>query len=77
LIDQETLSRALLRSDLTRESLLDLTKQPRLSFEGDVRLTCVYGKHRIRAAESFGERRWLVDLYLDGKYVFNSSLRIF
>jgi hypothetical protein len=59
------LSRALTKSDLTRESLLDPTNQPGLSFEGDVRLMCVYGKHRLKAAESFGETRWLVDLYLD------------
>ncbi|KAJ6093611.1 hypothetical protein N7486_008900 [Penicillium sp. IBT 16267x] len=65
LIDQETLSRALTKSDLTRESLLDPTNQLGLSFEGDVRLMCVYGKHRLKAAESFGETRWLVDLYLD------------
>lgn len=73
LIDQETLSRALLQSSLTRESLLDPTNQPQLFFEGDVQATCVYGKHRLKAAESFGERRWLVDLYLDGVYLFRSS----
>ncbi|KAJ5456077.1 uncharacterized protein N7458_004341 [Penicillium daleae] len=65
LIDQETLSRALLLSDLSRESLLDPTNQPLLLLEGDVQLICVYGKHRLKAAELFGERRWLVDLYLD------------
>lgn len=65
LVDGETLSKALSLSGLTRESILDPTKQPLLFLENDAQLTCVYGRHRLRAAETFGEKRWLVDLYLD------------
>lgn len=66
LIDRQTLQTALSKSNLTMHSLLDPTKQPRLSFTADIQLSCVYGRHRINAADAFGVKSWLVDLYLDG-----------
>lgn len=66
LIDRQTLQTALSKSNLTMHSLLDPTKQPRLSFTTDIQLSCVYGRHRINAADAFGVKSWLVDLYLDG-----------
>ncbi|KAJ5084782.1 hypothetical protein NUU61_009361 [Penicillium alfredii] len=65
IIDQETLTKTLTHTNLSRQALLDPTNQPRLLLERDARLTCVYGKHRLKAGEAFGENRWLVDLYLD------------
>lgn len=66
LIDRQILETALSKSNLTLHALLDPTNQPRLSFTADIQLTCVYGKHRINAADAFGVKWWLVDLYLDG-----------
>jgi len=67
IIEQEVLRRALAKSNLTREALLDPTNQPYLMLEGEDLMTCVYGKHRLIAGERFGEIIWLVDLYLDGR----------
>lgn len=66
LLDQETLSKGMSQSGVTRDSLLDPTVQPRLLFEGGVRLNCVFGRHRLKAGECFGEKNWLVDIYLEG-----------
>jgi hypothetical protein len=67
IIDQGVLSKALAKSNLTRETLLDPTKQRSLILEGSDLVTCVYGKHRLNAGERFGETVWLVDLYRDGR----------
>jgi hypothetical protein len=67
IIDQEELSKALAISNLTRETLLDPTKQTSLILDEDDLVTCVYGKHRLKAGERFGESVWPVDLYRDGK----------
>jgi hypothetical protein len=66
-IEQEVLTRALAKSSLTREALLDPTNQAHLLLDGEDFMTCVYGKHRLKAGERFGEITWLVDLYLDGR----------
>lgn len=66
-IELEVLRRALAKSNLTREALLDPTYQPNLMLEGEDLMTCIYGKHRLKAGERFGEITWLVDLYLDGR----------
>lgn len=70
LITRETLTKAISQSGITRELLLDATIYPRLLLEREVRLAYVYWRHRLEAAESFGERCWLVDLYLDGGHLF-------
>jgi hypothetical protein len=67
LIDQQILHTALSKSNLQPHSLLDPTNQSPLSFEGDIQLPCIYGRHRINAADEFGVKCWLVDLYLNGK----------
>jgi hypothetical protein len=66
-IQQGVLGRALAKSNLTREALLDPINQPHLLLEREDLITCVYGKHRLKAGERFGEITWLVDLYLDGR----------
>lgn len=66
-IGQEVLRRALAKSNVTREALLDPTNRPYLILEGEDLMTCVYGKHRLKAGERFGEITWLVDLYLDSR----------
>lgn len=66
-IEEEVLRRALAKSNLTREALLDPTNHPYLMLEGEDLMTCIYGKHRLKAGERFGEFTWLVDLYLDGR----------
>lgn len=66
LIDRQTLQTVLSKSNLTMHSLLNPTKQPQLSFTTDIQLSYVYGRHRINAANTFGVKSWLVDLYLDG-----------
>jgi hypothetical protein len=73
IISQPILSKALSKSKLTREALLDPINQTRLELEADDLVTCVYGKHRLRAGERFGETSWLVDLYRDGKVVTKMS----
>ncbi|KAJ6070578.1 hypothetical protein N7467_011897 [Penicillium canescens] len=65
IIEQDVLRKALTKSNLTREDLLDPTNQPNLILEGEDLITCVYGKHRLKAGERFGETIWLVDLYRD------------
>ena len=67
IIEQEVLRKALTKSNLTREDLLDPTNQPNLILEGEDLITCVYRKHRLKAGERFGETIWLVDLYRDGR----------
>ena len=54
-IEKDTLRRALEKSNITREALLDPTKQPYLILEGGDLMTCIYGKHRLKAGERFGE----------------------
>lgn len=46
-----------------------------LVFEDNTRLLCPYGKHRLKAAEEYGEGWWLVELYLDGNATFEGDLR--
>jgi hypothetical protein len=74
ILDQEALNKALTRSNISREALLDPTNQPKLSFDGEVSLYCIYGRHRLKAGERFGETKWLVDLYSDGKLQYRAIL---
>ena len=65
IISEEILNQSLLRSNTTQEALFDIDP-PVLIFEDNTKLLCPYGKHRLKAAEEFGEDWWLVELYLDG-----------
>lgn len=65
-VDSDKLKNALSISGITQEQLLDPTIQNTLCFEEGTRLMCIFGKHRLRAAEALGKRSWLVDIYVDG-----------
>ncbi|KAJ5946390.1 hypothetical protein N7454_003229, partial [Penicillium verhagenii] len=65
LIDEQTLRAGLSTSNLTSQSIKDPALQHCLSFENDCQLACVYGRHRIDAANRVQVRTWLVDLYLE------------
>lgn len=67
-VDSDRLKNALSISGITQEQLLDPTAQNILSFEEGTRLLCIFGKHRLRAAEALGKRSWLVDIYVDGRF---------
>ncbi|CAG8091530.1 unnamed protein product [Penicillium nalgiovense] len=64
-INQEVLRKALTKSNLTPEALIDPKNQPNLLLEGEDIITYVYGKHRLKAGERLRETTWLVDLYLN------------
>ena len=66
-ISQHTLQRGLAHTGIRQEKLFDQVNPPRLAFENDVHLVCAYGKHRLKAGESFGEYEWLVELYSSSK----------
>ncbi|KAJ5981105.1 hypothetical protein N7481_008403 [Penicillium waksmanii] len=65
-VDSDKLKNALSISGITQEQLLDPTTQITLGFEEGTRLMCIFGKHRLRAAQAIGMRSWLVDIYVDG-----------
>ncbi|KAI9736725.1 MAG: hypothetical protein M1834_000929 [Cirrosporium novae-zelandiae] len=69
LISEEQLHQALSRAHLARQDLLNLNEFPFITFEDDIRLICIHGKHRLIAADKFlcpSEKWWVVDLYIDG-----------
>jgi hypothetical protein len=68
IISEQTLQSSLAHTGITREALFNRTNPPNLLFAEPTQLPCAYGKHRLKAGEAFGEDRWLVDLYLCGKY---------
>lgn len=50
------------------------TDHPKVSFSADLRIQCLHGQHRIRAAEKYlpkADRWWVVDLFSSG--IFNHS----
>ena len=60
----KTTAKALMDSCHTRESLVELT------FPAHVRLQCLHGLDRVRAATGIlspAEKYWIVDLYLEGR----------
>ncbi|PWY96042.1 hypothetical protein BO94DRAFT_601220 [Aspergillus sclerotioniger CBS 115572] len=66
IIDAQTLAQAMSYSMATDEMLLKELDPPSLRFNRDVQLLCPYGKHRLLAAKAYGEKCWLVELYLKG-----------
>lgn len=54
-INQEVLRKALTKSNLTLEALIDLKNQPNLLLEGEDIITCIYRKYCLKAGERFGE----------------------
>ncbi|CAG7986688.1 unnamed protein product [Penicillium salamii] len=55
IIEQKVLRRALAKSNLIREALLDPTNQSNLILEEEDLIICIYGKHCLKASERFGE----------------------
>lgn len=68
-ISEDTLQGGLAHTGIRKENLFDQVNPPRLAFKDDIRLVCAYGKHRLKAGESFGEYEWLVELYSSSKYI--------
>lgn len=66
-INAHVLELGLAQTGIKQEDLFNQIDTPCLFFDNAVRLVCVYGKHRLKAGEAFGEDRWLVELYLSGK----------
>ncbi|KAB8069697.1 hypothetical protein BDV29DRAFT_198506 [Aspergillus leporis] len=64
IISEQTLQSSLAHTGITREALFNHINPPSLLFAEPIQLLCIYGKHRLKAGEAFGEDRWLVDLYL-------------
>ena len=54
-INQEVLRKALIKSNLTPEALIDPKNQPNLLLEGKDIITYIYRKYRLKASERFGE----------------------
>lgn len=71
LVNSNILEQALASSGISSETLLNPTTQPRLVFEGNQQLQCLYGIHRVKAGEAFGKDCWLTDIYLDGMQYSN------
>lgn len=67
IIDAQILEEAAASSMVTNEMLLKEVDPPSLRFRQDIQLLCPYGKHRLLAAKVYGEKWWLVELYLKGK----------
>lgn len=65
-ISRHTLQTGLAHTGIRQENLFDQVNPPKLVFN-DVSLICAYGKHGLKAKESFGEYEWLVELYSSSK----------
>lgn len=68
LIKEDILYQTIEQCNIIPNALFDYANPPTLSFNQNVRLLCLYGKHRLKAAEIHAVASWLVDLYLDGEY---------
>ena len=72
LIDETHLCDALRLSNLGRASLgTQEQERPKLDFAPEIRLRCLRGQHRVRAAEEVlkaSEPRWVIDLFVAGMY---------
>jgi hypothetical protein len=68
-VDQQQLDRALQSSHVSQADLLDHQIPPFLELEEGIRIRCLYGQHRVAAADRYLERWekwWVVELYTDG-----------
>ncbi|UDD63794.1 hypothetical protein AFCA_011053 [Aspergillus flavus] len=65
LIKEDILYQTIEQCNIIPNALFDYANPPTLSFNQNVRLLCLYGKHRLKAAEIHAVASWLVDLYLD------------
>jgi hypothetical protein len=71
IINSTVLQDALSQSRISKADLLSPSNTPWLLLSQDVRLLCLYGQHRIKAARRTlepGDRWWRVMLYDDSKY---------
>jgi len=66
-ISRDTLQRGLAHTGIRQENLFDQVNPSRMVFKDDASLVCAYGKHRLKAGESFKEYEWLVELYSSSK----------
>lgn len=67
IIDEAQLSRICQQSNVEAKSLLSGTLVALNC--GDIRLSCLYGQHRLAAAKEFlepGDKWWSVDIYIQG-----------
>lgn len=67
IVSAEALNDALLRSNISQDSLFNPQKHQELFFDQGYKLKVIYGNHRLVAAQKVGENQWLVDLYQDGR----------
>lgn len=71
IINSTVLQSALSQSRISKTDLLSPSNTPWLLLPQDVRLLCLYGQHRIKAARRTlepGDQWWRVMLYDDSKY---------
>ncbi|MCJ1473162.1 hypothetical protein MMC13_001813 [Lambiella insularis] len=71
LIERSVLEGALSATNLQIPQLRESQEPRPLHLGSDVRLTCLYGKHRLEAAKQHFEpceKWWIVDLYSHGKF---------
>lgn len=69
IVSRQVLQAALKKSNVSQDDLLaDRLPFPQLLLPGGIRLECIQGHDRLTAADKFlrGEKRWVVDLFLDG-----------
>jgi hypothetical protein len=71
-IDEQQLVAAMAASGVSAESMFadPRDSNPKLDFPAGFRLACLHGRHRVLAGAKtlpLGNKRWTVDLYLDGK----------
>ncbi|KAL1873636.1 hypothetical protein Plec18167_006153 [Paecilomyces lecythidis] len=64
-VSEDQLHQSLLLSSTSQEALIQAPEPPILNLSHDTKLICLYGKHRLKAAEICGEDWWVVELYLD------------
>ena len=77
-IENDILEQVIAQSETTYESLRSEIEIPQLSLPDDYKLRCLYGKHRVKAAEDVfildDDHWWPVTLYHDSKCSKNPTL---
>lgn len=71
IISEQDLADAMTASDVSAERMLadPVQDYPKLDFPAGYRLACLHGRHRVLGGAAVlppGDKRWTVDLYLDG-----------
>lgn len=72
IIDPAILEQSLYQSSVDRAELFSTGNLPEISLPPQHRLSCLHGRHRIAAAQTFliaSDRWWTVDFYSDSTHI--------